>query len=98
MFGQDVPLSLAVDVATQYYEIVKNDFVNEQIRQVKDINRSKSNRNPELISPLGFANMWLVPIEDGWVLVSTNTKTTPILAHYQTDQKPIYDQLAPGEK
>ena len=98
LFGQDVPLSLAVDVAAQYYERVKNDFENEHINNIKTANQTKSERIPELISPSGHANMWLVPVEDGWVLVSTNTKTTPILAHYQTDQKPVYDQLAPGEK
>ena len=97
-FGQDVSQSIAVDVANQYYQKVKNDNVNELISKIKTANMSRSDRVPELISPLGLANMWLVPVEDGWVLVSTNTKTTPILAHYRTDQKPEYDQLAPGEK
>lgn len=98
LFGQDVPLSLAVDVATQYYERVKDDNVNEQVLRIKANNQIKAKRVPELISPLGLANMWLVPVEDGWVLVSSSTKTTPVLAHYQTDKKPEYDRLAPGEK
>ena len=97
-FGQDVSQSIAVDVANQYYQKVKNDNVNERISKIRTANRSRNDRVPELVSPSGRASMWLVPVEDGWVLVSTNTKTTPILAHYRTDQKPEYDQLAPGEK
>lgn len=98
LFGQDVSESLAVAVATQYYERVKDDNMNERISRIKIMNQAKNDRVPELISPLGLADMWLVPVEDGWVLVSTNTKTTPILAHYQTDRKPVYDSLAPGAK
>ena len=98
LFGQDVSESLAVDIATQYYERVKDDNVNEQVLRIKANNQIKGKRAPELISPLGLANMWLVPVEDGWVLVSTNTKTTPVLAHYRTDRKPAYDSLAPGAK
>ena len=98
LFGQDVSESLAFDIATQYYERVKDDNVNEQVLRIKANNQNKDERVPELISPLGLANMWLVPVEDGWVLVSSSTKTTPVLAHYQTDKKPEYDRLAPGEK
>lgn len=96
--GQDVSESLAVEVATQYYERVKNDNPGEHISRIRTNNQTRSDRYPELISPLGLAGMWLVPVDDGWVLVSSNTKTTPILAHYQTDRKPVYDLLAPGEK
>ena len=98
MLGQDVSESLAVAIATQYYEIVKDDNMNERVCRIKTINQIKNDRVPELISPLGLAEMWLVPVEDGWVLVSTNTKTTPVLAHYRTDRKPIFDSLAPGAK
>lgn len=96
--GQDVSQTLAVDIATQYYERVKNDNPGEHISRIRTNNQTRSDRYPELISPLGLADMWLVPVDDGWVLVSSNTKTTPILAHYQTDRKPVYDLLAPGEK
>lgn len=98
LFGQDVSESLAVAVATQYYERVKDDNINERVSRIKIMNQAKNDRAPELISPLGLAGMWLVPVEDGWVLVSTNTKTTPVLAHYRTDRKPVYDSLAPGAK
>lgn len=97
-FGQDVSQSLAIDIATRYYERVKNDKINEHTSRMIADNKAKNARVPELISPFGLANMWLVPVEDGWVLVSTNTRTTPVLAHYQTNQKPEYDRLAPGEK
>ena len=98
MQGQDVSESLAVEVATQYYERVKNDNPGEHISRILTNNQTRSDRYPELISPLCLAGMCLVPVDDGWVLVSSNTKTTPILAHYQTDRKPVYDLLAPGEK
>ena len=90
--------SMAVDVGTQYYERVKNDNNSERINRIRASNNAKSSRVPELISPLGLANMWLIPVEDGWVLVSSSTKATPILAHYQTEYKPVYDSLSPGEK
>lgn len=98
LWGQDVTESMAVDVGTQYYERVKNDTHSERINSIRANNKVKSNRAPELISPLGLADMWLIPVEDGWVLVSSSTKTTPILAHLQTEYKPVYDSLAPGEK
>ena len=77
LFGQDVSESLAVDVANHYYERVKNDNLTENISRIKATNQVRGGRIPELISPLGLAEMWLVPVEDGWVLVSTNTKATP---------------------
>lgn len=98
LFGQDVSESLAVDVANHYYERVKNDNLTENISRIKATNQVRGGRIPELISPLGLAEMWLVPVEDGWVLVSTNTKATPILAHYQTTEKPVYDSMTSGEK
>ena len=98
MFGQDVTKQMAMEIATHYYERVKNDNMSERINIIKAENRECYGRSPELMSPLGLADMWLVPVDDGWVLVSTNTKTTPVLAHYQTSQKPIYDSLSPGEK
>ena len=48
--GQDVPLSLAVDVAAQYYERVKNDFENEHINNIKTANQTKSERIPKFIA------------------------------------------------
>ena len=81
MFGQDVTEQTAMDIATRYYERVKYDNISERINIIKAENRERYDRSPELISPLGLADMWLVPVDDGWVLVSSNTKTTPILAH-----------------
>ena len=41
VFGQDVSQSLAVDIATQYYEQVKNDNLSEYISTIKSYNLSK---------------------------------------------------------
>lgn len=92
LYGQDVSEALAVEVASNYYERVKYDNANRIEYQ------QGTNRTSELISPLGKAGMWLVPVPDGWVLVSTNTRTVPILAHYQANIKPVYDSLAPAEQ
>lgn len=92
LYGQDVKEALAVQVASNYYERVKYDNAG-RIEHPQEANRVS-----ELISPLGKAEMWLVPVPDGWVLVSTNTRTVPILAHYQTNIKPVYDSLAPAEQ
>ena len=98
LFGQDVTEQTAMDIATRYYERVKYDNISERVNIIKAENRERYDRSPELISPLGLADMWLVPVEDGWGLLSTNTKTTPVLAHYQTSHKPVYDSLSPSEK
>ena len=98
VLGQDVSKSMAIDIAYQYYEQVKNDHSSDRISEIINANHARSDRYPELISPMGRANMWLIPVEDGWVLVSSNTKTTPILAHYQTEEKPVYDSLPPAAK
>ena len=51
---------------------------------------------PERFSPLGKANMWLVPVEDRWILLSGSMKACPILAHFQSIERPIYDSFPPA--
>lgn len=92
LFGQDVSESLAVKMANDYYQRVKVGKTDtSSIPVITD-----KNRVPERISPLGKANMWLVPVEDGWMILSGNKKATPILAHIQSPEKPIYDSLPPA--
>ncbi|MBR1515416.1 MAG: C10 family peptidase [Paludibacteraceae bacterium] len=86
-----------MEIAKAYYEKVKNDNIDTSVLQVKSELQSRGKyRSAEMISPTGMANMWLVPVDDGWVLVSTNKKTDPILAHFQQVEKPIYEQLPPA--
>ncbi len=96
-YSQSVTKDLAVEIANAYYEKVKNDNNNPSVLQVKLENQLRgTSRSAEMFSPTGLANMWIVPVDDGWVLVSTNTKTSPVLAHFQQVEKPIYDQLPPA--
>lgn len=96
-YSQSVTKDLAVEIANAYYEKVKNDNNEPSVLQVKsELQLLGTSRLAEMISPTGLANMWLVPVDDGWVLVSTNIKTDPVLAHFQQVEKPIYDQLPPA--
>ena len=84
LFGQEVTETIARQVANGYYEKVQYDNTQDYVQTVKAALATRADRFPERVSPMGKAEMWLVPVPDGWVLVSTNMKTPPILAHYQT--------------
>lgn len=83
IYSQYVSESMAVKMANNYFQriragragIFEADVISHGIRV------------PEQISPLGKANMWLVPVDDGWILLSGSTKATPILAHIQSYNK-----------
>ena len=92
LFGQDVSEGLAVKMANDYYQRIKAGKT--ETTSIEEIANDK--RVPERISPLGKANMWLVPVEDGWMILSGNKKATPILSHIQSIEKPIYDSLPPA--
>lgn len=97
--GQDVSESLAREVASRYYQKVQYDFPNDtNILKLKENIKINNDRTIEKISPNGKSNMWLVPIDDGWALVSGSQKVSPILAHFQTTKKPVYDSLTPAEQ
>ena len=99
LIGQEVSEYLAIDIANNYYKKVQNDFPNDtNLQKIKKNLSRYYNRTAEKISPHGKANLWLVPVEDGWILISGNKKVAPILAHYQTTEKPQYDLLAPAEQ
>lgn len=98
LFGQEVTETIARQVANGYYEKVQYDNTQDYVQTVKAALATRADRFPERVSPMGKAEMWLVPVPDGWVLVSTNMKTPPILAHYQTIQKPVFDNIPPAAK
>ncbi|MBQ6764990.1 MAG: C10 family peptidase [Paludibacteraceae bacterium] len=51
---------------------------------------------PESISLLGLADMWLVPINDSWILVSSDKRTEAILARFMEVEKPDFKSLPPA--
>lgn len=94
LFCQDVSESQAVKMARYYVKRIDSEkrpayFDNPQITAHKAI-------RPERISNHGKAYMWLVPVDDGWVLLSSSLKTTPVLAHIQSFEKPVYDSMPPA--
>ena len=96
LLGQEVSEALAVRMATHYFQTIDSKQRNIDIdNESAQIANHKVNR-PEQISPNGRANMWLVPVEAGWVLLSSNIKATPILAYIPSFEKPVYDSLPPA--
>lgn len=92
LFGNNVSETLAVKMANYYVQSLHT----EGDESVPNIRTHNDTYIPERISPLGKAYMWLVPVSDGWVLLSSNTKVTPILAHIPSYEKPVYDSLPPA--
>ena len=92
-FGHDVSETLAVKMANYYYQMYRKskDHINTKT-EIED------NRKPELISPLGKADIWLVPVLDGWMLISSSTKVTPILAYMPSCERLVYDSLPSATK
>ena len=91
--GQNVTESLAIKMANAYYQEVKlSRGDTTMVIPTKDV------RVPERFSLLGKADMWLVPIEDGWILLSSSIKVAPILAHIQSKERPIYEDFPPAAK
>lgn len=73
----------AREVVETYFPIVREDAPRE----------SKAG-SPEKFSLLGLAEMWLVPVHDSWIVVSTDKRTAAILARIETAEKPDF-KLAP---
>ena len=88
LWGQEVSESLAVKAANVYYRHFKNAR-SDTDNSLMD----KDSRTPLRFSPLGKANMWFIPVENGWILISGHKKATPFLAYIPSQKKPIYDSL-----
>jgi len=77
----------AKEIATSYYQ------------QVKQISKGECKTGePESFSLLGKAEMWLVPVNDNWILVSSDKRTEAILARFMTKEKPDLKSYPPGAK
>lgn len=53
---------------------------------------------PERFSLLGKAEMWLIPINGSWILVSSDKRTEPILAHFSSEDKPDLKSYPPASQ
>ena len=95
LFSQEVSQSLAVKMANLYFQNIDS-------RNRKTYNNDDSLyiahqlSAPERFSPNGKADMWLVPVVDGWVILSGSMKATPILAYIPSFEKPVYDAMPPA--
>lgn len=91
LMGQEVPESLAIKMANAYYQEVKNAR-----GDTLTFSSANNTLRAQRFSPLGKANMWFVPVEDGWILLSGNMKMSPVLAHIQSHERPMYDSFPPA--
>lgn len=94
-YSQEVSESLAVRMANHYFQKIDLESKNA-IDSSDSLYRVHQLSTPEWISPNGKANMWLIPVEDGWVILSGSIKATPILAYIQSFEKPVYDSMPPA--
>ena len=98
LYSQDVSEPLAMRIADNYSAYLKlADFENITYKNVRNV-AVNSKRIPHKISPKGKADMWFIPIDEGWVLVSGDIKATPILAFIPSFDCPIYDSLPNAAK
>ena len=72
-------------VASDYYQLV-----------TKETSGNTLVGSPETFSLLGLADMWLVPINDSWILVSTDKRTEAILARFKTQERPNLKSYPPA--
>ncbi len=79
MIGRSVSKELATKVAIQY---IKNDRCNVAPSEYALLTRGNSidTTYTHIISPMGRAPLYLVQLQDGWVLVASEYVTTPVLA------------------
>lgn len=75
----------AQNVAVKYYQ-----SVNKETLELYRIG------TPEKVSLLGKAEMWLVPVNDNWILVSSDKRTEAILARFTRPEKPNIQYFPPA--
>ena len=71
MGGVRVSTEEAQRVAADYYQLV-----------TKNTRGECRAGTPETFSLLGMADMYLVPVNDSWILVSTDKRTEAVLARF----------------
>ena len=75
----------AQNTAMEYYKNV-----------CKDIQGVYKVGKPEKCSLLGKADMWLVPVNDSWILVSSDKRTEAVLARFMHSEKPDLKSFPPA--
>ena len=75
----------AQEVALRYYQKISDDSKGDYTAGV-----------PESVSLLGIADMWLVPVNDCWILVSSDKRIEAILARFMTSEKPDLKTYPPA--
>ena len=96
LYSQEVTELSAVKMANYYFQMFQseNKDTDNNVDSIMIANHKLA--MPEQISPNGRANMWLVPVSDGWILLSGSMKATPILAYIPSLKKPVYDSMPPA--
>ena len=85
MGGVRVSIEEAQRVATEYYQLV-----------AKDTKGECRAGTPETCSLLGIADMYLVPVNDSWILVSSDKRTETVLARFTTRERPNFNNYPPA--
>lgn len=75
----------AQDVALRYYQEITDNPEGDYTVGI-----------PEPFSLQGLADMWLLPINDTWILVSSDKRTEAILARFDTKEKPDLKSYPPA--
>ena len=87
-----IPMNIiAQSVSQQEAEMVALRFANQTSKQA-----NKHICKTETISQNGKANMYLVSMNEGWVLISSERAATPILAESPDGVFPSYDDMPDG--
>lgn len=87
----------AQSISRETARIVANNYWKERYAEEQTpISRLNANSCVYTISPLKKADLYVVQMEDGWVLVSSEIASKPILASSPTGFFPLYEDMPDG--
>lgn len=98
MLAQSVSKELATEIAMQYIQSNTCSSAPKKVHALQQVNGNIDTTYTQIISYTGKAPLYLVQLEDGWVLVSSELAGTPILASAPTGQFPDFDNMPDGMK
>lgn len=87
--------------AALYYSTNRTTASHDGTKSYSPLCRVTSETDTTNVEPISFSGksfMWLVPTCEGWFLISSTQKATPILAHFRQAEKPFFENFAPGAK
>ena len=87
--------------AALYYSTNRTTASHDGTKSYSPLCRVTSETDTTNVEPISFSGksfMWLVPTSEGWYLISSTQKATPILAHFRQAEKPFFENFAPGAK